>query len=622
MIGAGICAAGTATLCARFAFATLSQGHLQRPALRGFLNPTAGSSSSSEASFTLPERLPALAASAVVLTALASEGSRRSKKASPSYTALSATEAEESLNPVPDMPEESLTKAELKATKGLIKAIKKAKEKDLNVVQVLKEGDVITSPELLVRAMRALRLSGFYGEVVTLFEEFESQFTAEVKQYAELMYAFMLLGRWLKVFETYAKLKSLNLVPSLFCCNIVLRVFAMNKTCARAIEFLREMNTDNIAPDVYSFDFLLSSCPTRKNWDLTINVLNSMQAAKVSCNFSCCRSAMHNLSYSSYWQEAVRLYEDMKLRGIPADEDILRYLLRTCFAYAPFQEAMKLFKGLEADTKVVLTKVHFDMAINLCEREGRWQEVLSFASSMGARGVSPDPMTCTAVLKACIELGKSDIALKLLGTMERDGTQLSRTAYLIVLNACAESKKWDDVLRLFEDLRQKSSTVVDREFCLPVITALAEVGREDEALALYRETCSAPSMPLELRRLQSPLPLLLDACGLAPQAARIVLRAAIEGSTEGDEEQGSTSRLSSLAGFSPAGPKDVIIAIHSDDIEGYKNLKAVENSMADALIKAAQQALGSEVQLIVCNDPFPSVKIPGVDLQAVLVQQA
>lgn len=52
------------------------------------------------------------------------------------------------------------------------------------------------------------------------------------------------------------------------------------------------------------------------------------------------------------------------------------------------------------DTSVKLSAVHFDIAISVCEKVGRWREILALATAMGGRGITPHSVTCNAVLKA------------------------------------------------------------------------------------------------------------------------------------------------------------------------------------------------------------------------------
>lgn len=47
----------------------------------------------------------------------------------------------------------------------------------------------------------------------------------------------------------------------------------------------------------------------------------------------------------------------------------------------------------------------------------------------------------------------------------------------------------------------------------------------------------------------------------------------------------------------------------------------VPNSTADALLKVAQEILGTDAPLECQQTPFPSVKVPGLSLQSMLVQQ-
>jgi len=281
-------------------------------------------------------------------------------------------------------------------------------------------------------------------------------------------------------------------------------------------------------------------------------------------------------------------------------------------------KALQIFQSLVEDTSVNFTEVHFDMAISQCEKDGNWREILSLATAMGGRGINPHSMTCNAVLKACVQLGKWDVALKLLGTMERDGTQLDRIAYLTVLAACAGARQWDEVLKLYADIEERFPEFIGPDMMLPTIAAMCEVDREEEAIALYRRSFGSLLARQQSRRRGND-PIVLDARRLSPQVAGIMMRCALEDSANSaDATAARAAKPMALAGFTPTGLKDIVIAVNAADLED--DGVPMPNSTADALLKVAREILGADAPL--CQQtPFPSVKVPGLSLQSMLVQQ-
>ncbi|CAE8640867.1 unnamed protein product [Polarella glacialis] len=508
------------------------------------------------------------------------------------------------------------------STEDLLAAIKEARSQQRDVIEVLQERNLIVSDELFVQALQAFRLLKMYDEVLTLFTIFEGIYTDQVAAYAERLCACEALSRASSVFAVFESMRAVGLQPDLRCFNIVLKVHAHNKSWKGTMRLLEEMKTDEIQPDVQSFDYALSSCPTRKNWDVTLRLLQTMRLMEVRPNLSCYRSAMHALSYSPKWDDALKVYNEMRESGFVPDEDILRYFLRACFN-SPFEnDAIKVFKELETDSTLILTQVHFDMAINICEASGQWMEVLALASSMGARGVSPHSATCNVVLKACVELGKWEVALKLLETMERDGTDLDPFAYSTVLVACGRAEQWDEVLRLYNELKERAPGLLELDMAFQAITALCQLGRAGDAMLLYREGLQKGlGKRLWQRRRLGSDPVILDARGLSPDSAGIAVRAALEDfvqEADGVAVSSGNARLGALAGFLPTEPSDIVVAVDDESFEGEM---PHADSTATGVLDVIKEMMGPDVKVQCARNPFASVKIPGAELQAFLAQR-
>jgi len=379
-----------------------------------------------------------------------------------------------------------------------------------------------------------------------------------------------------------------------------------------------------LKPDVHTYDFALASCHSRKKWETIITLLDQMQGDSVELNSSCYHTVLHGLSYSpAYHERCYELYISMREHGITPNETQLCSLLRALFGeegQARDQEkGLQLFGQLVDDSSVNLTEVHFDMAINVCEKAGRWRDILSLATEMGSRGINPHSMTCNAVLKACVQLGKWDVALKLLGTMGRDGTELDRIAYRTVLVACARARQWDEVLKLYADVQEQHPSFIGPDMVLPAITAMCEVGRDEEARSLYKDTFGALLTQQRTRRRMGTDPVVLDARRLSPQVGGILMRCALEdAASSADGTAARAAKHMALAGFPPSRPKDLVIAVNASDLE---EEVALPGSTAEALLKVGQEMLGTDARLECLQTPFPSVKVPGLSLQTMLMQQ-
>lgn len=504
---------------------------------------------------------------------------------------------------------------------GIVAAVKEAKKQQLGALDLLRERNLITDEASTVQAFRALRLAGLHEEVMTLFAKMEDT-TVSPEIYAEQMASLDSLGLTQDIFELMDSMRKKNVTPNVSCYNRIMRIHAQNRATRSAFQLLDDMQENAVKPDVHTYDFALGSCNSRKKWENIITLLDAMQVDGVQLNSSCYRTVMHGLSYSQYHERCYDLYVQMRENGISPEEHHLCDLLRALFGEEgqprDKEKAMQTFQSLVEDTSVKFSEVHFDIAISMCEKEGRWREILSLATAMGGRGIIPHSMTCNAVLKACVQLGKWEVALKLLVSMERDGTELDRIAYLTVLTACERARKWDEVLKLYADIEERFPSFVNPDMRLPTIAALCEVGREDEAIALYRESFGSALARQQSRRRGND-PIVLDARRLSRQVAGIMMRCALEDSAKSaDATAARAAKPMALAGFTPTGLKDIFIAVNAADLEDDQPLS---NSTAEALLSVAREMLGADAELECQQTPFPAVKVPGLSLQPMLVQQ-
>ncbi|CAE6940348.1 unnamed protein product [Symbiodinium sp. KB8] len=549
----------------------------------------------------------ALAAAATVVAGCVV--AKRRSDPRPAVSRATSLEAESEVLEDEDEEEESDEEEEIpplefdeSRAEGIIAAVQDARKQQQSAAVLLQERKLITDEASAVQALRALRLSGMDEEVLNFFLDFES-LTATPEAYYEKLSAMIQMGMLPDTFSLLEELRQSEVRLDLACYNLILKIHALNRSTKSATEMLEEMRQNSLKPDVHSYDFALASCNSRKKWENIITLLDQMQEDGVAMNNSCYHTVLHGLSYSpDYHERCFELYISMRENGITPNETQLCSLLRALFGEEGQErdrkKGLEIFQQLVDDTSVNLTEVHFDMAINVCEKDGLWREILSLATAMGSRGISPHSMTCNAVLKACVQLGKSDVALKLLGTMARDGTELDRVAYRTVLAACARARSWDEVLKLYAEVEAEHPSFLGPDLALPAITAMCEVGRNDEAIALYRETFGGMLAQQQTRPSGSD-PIVLDARRLSPQVGGILMRCALEDAVaRADATAARAAPRMALAGFPPSRPKDILIAVNAADLD---DESALPGSTAEMLLQGFGTRIAVAFMIPVCR---------------------
>lgn len=407
------------------------------------------------------------------------------------------------------------------------------------------------------------------------------------------------------------------------CYRCMLTAYEATQRWSSAIELLRTMQRGRERGDAASYAFALRSCDKKRNGDACLDILKSMEASRTLPNQECYRAAIRACAGSNLWQQGLSLWEEMQSRGLELDEETLVYVFRACNLSQDLEQTSSVLRKIEASDNAQLSEVHYDMVISSCERAGNWQQIVAVAARMGARGVSPHEITCNSVLKACVELDQIEVALNLLNTMESNDTSLDSVAYSTVLKACAEVKRWEEIIRIYEELAERAPTLLCRDIVAPAIAALAEVDRLDDAAALYGKSVASGWLQLWRRARFGGGPALLDTRSLPPQVAGVALRAAIEdvGREVGRTTDQRGHELTALAGLSAAGPQDLLVLVdHSANTSRRGRRAPKAGSTAATVLKVARELLGKDVNLDSVKDPFPCIRIPGPQLQALRVK--
>lgn len=496
----------------------------------------------------------------------------------------------------------------------LIATVREAQASKLDPVQVFQERKLLPDGPHYILALRALRLEGQHDAVLRLFANMDGLFAQGAFAYAELMASYEAMERFSLVFEVFARMKRQDIQPDLPCYNSMLLAFAVYQMWEKAVELLKEMRRNQITPNVTSYERAIAACNS-KNSNMALNLLRSMETAGLWPSQECYRHVIWTFRKVS-WKTALELVKEMQSRKIEVDEKSLKYVLSACSIGLDSEAASSIFRQLEADETLCLSELHYDICIAACERAGNWPEVISLAARMGARGISPHPITTNSVLHACVELGKWEVALSLLRSVRETGAELDGVAYSTVLHACAEAGKWEEVLQLHAELGDSQLGLVREETASPVIAALCEVDRMQDAVDLYREAVDRGWLRLWRRRRLGRGPAMLDTRKLPPQVAGVAVHVALSDAAQPNR----VGTASSIGVSAQKEPQDIIVIVHDEALVG-EVPEAVKGSTAAKVLQVAYEMLGKETKLQCMRAPFACVRIPGTSLQVFEVQR-
>jgi len=500
-------------------------------------------------------------------------------------------------------------------------ALTEAQSSELDVVQFLRDRDLLKDSLRVAMALRVLRLGGRNEEAIALFAASDEFCEPDIAIEAELLAVYGSMGRWTPILDEFNRLKQRRLEPDRACYNCVMVALAYTDQQPRALEILQEMKQRKIFPDVASYEWALKCSNDEGSPDVKLGLLRSMKANGLVPSQDCYRRVLRSLAKSSAFERSLELLDEMREKKVQIDEMSLNYVLTACITGMGVEQAFGAVLKLEADASITFSELHYDMCISACESVGRWQEIILLAARMGERGISPDCITCNSVLRACVELGNWQDALTLLDTMQDDGIELDGLAYSTVLKACAQADQWEEVLRLHAMIEDNQPSVVREEIAQPVIAALWELGRAEDARRFYHEATDRGWLRLWRRRRFGAGPAMLDTRRVVPQVANIAVGIALSEARQGDMNDPAALLIQGASARKEA--QDVVVVVNDEDIGGKGEvLEAVEGSTAAAVLEVARQVLGTKAKLECLRDPVACIRIPGSELEVQRVQEA
>ena len=101
-----------------------------------------------------------------------------------------------------------------------------------------------------------------------------------------------------------------------------------------------------------------------------------------------------------------------------------------------------------------------------------------------ARGITPDVVTCSALMHVYAQAGSDGAADKLLAAMQSWGVKPNEHTYLAVVKAYAKAKRWSQALQLLQDLQRGGRVKVNAYHVSALLSGVAEQGTPGMAEAV------------------------------------------------------------------------------------------------------------------------------------------
>ncbi|KAF5774439.1 putative tetratricopeptide-like helical domain superfamily, DYW domain-containing protein [Helianthus annuus] len=160
------------------------------------------------------------------------------------------------------------------------------------------------------------------------------------------------------------------------------------------------------------------------------------------------------LAFHGYGAEALRVFSEMREKGIEPDEVVYVSVLTACSQTGQVEKGLEFFKKMTVDHKIEPTIQHYGCLVDLMGKAGKVKEAFDLIKNMP---MEANDALWYSLLDACrihqdIELGEK-VAEKLLNMSSQ-----TPSPYVILSNMYAKAGKWENVASARREMGQKGLT--------------------------------------------------------------------------------------------------------------------------------------------------------------------
>ncbi|KAI0567031.1 hypothetical protein FGB62_5g515 [Gracilaria domingensis] len=284
-----------------------------------------------------------------------------------------------------------------------------------------------------------------------------------------------------------------NLKPSIATYNAAIATLTAHEKTEQARQILERMRRRGIVPDVYTYNVLLHSCGKAGNFDealenvrimkqnhvrpnqITYNILLDLllrygETEKVQSLLEeiendtqlemdavgrCMQLKLYRIQGNT--QAALQLHSTTQRLGQPLDSKAYSLLLSILFEFDEREKAISLF-GWLLWTHRLESSMYNVMMDNIGKEENGYEYCFKLFNHMKEKGVLPDKITYSTMIRVFSKAGFLDRAFRLLGEMQDLGLAISDMyAWTSLMDGCRKNGQWQRAVELLAFMKKHSS---------------------------------------------------------------------------------------------------------------------------------------------------------------------
>jgi pentatricopeptide repeat protein len=223
--------------------------------------------------------------------------------------------------------------------------------------------------------------------------------------------------------------------------NTLIKAHGVAGERAEAEAVLQRMRAEGVPPDVYTVNTLMSVCAKAADRQGMLRYFRALEEAGLAPTIDSWNVVLDFCSRAKQPGQAKDVLRRMRAAGI--EPDAVSY---ACMIQAHVRSAKAAGGGVDAaarvldealGAKVKLDAPAFNALLGGYATQLRWADAIALLNSMRSHGVSPNHLSYSLVLRACVRARAADQAASLLEMMLADGLPATVRTFSMVLSAYA-----------------------------------------------------------------------------------------------------------------------------------------------------------------------------------------
>ncbi|CAE7517880.1 PTAC2 [Symbiodinium sp. CCMP2456] len=319
------------------------------------------------------------------------------------------------------------------------------------IAPVLQKGTV--APRILTKALTSLASEGRAWTSWQVLQAMASGgITPSAHHCSAAIGACRRSGQWPLAVHMLAFMGHSRSRPNHLCLNLALGCCSTNREAAQRL--LVSMQSWALVPDIIGFRTVLGSCEQAGDWEVALRLFEEMHVAMVQADQRCYTALIRAFGKRDHWQPALTTFAEMCRQAVPLDQITYCSTMDVCDKSGHWQVSLQLLQALKEDLLIPDVQ-SYGSAMSACGTGAAWQLAVALLGEMEEAIVVPSALAASAALSAAETSSAWQACLVLLEALPHWRLPVTALQAASAANALRVRQGSEDAWRLLERIRNR-----------------------------------------------------------------------------------------------------------------------------------------------------------------------